>query len=156
MRFILLISIFASITNAATNVTAVYIENGKYLSVKLVDDPGNPPFLAGKFWSSLKGDNSLKKFATKDIGIKCDGTKANSSEDFFATCKIIVRSELLIPVTDSSIGFLMKGTDAKDLLAGFVKPLNSELLLGYNKMQLNMNFQHITYTFIIEKDLITD
>lgn len=151
---ILIILSFNSL--AKTNVGATYIENGKYLSIKLIDDPAQGPYLAGSIWSALKGTDRLKKFASDDFGIKCDAMKSTINNDYFGSCRLLIRSEILVDVTGDTIGFHKRDQEANKILTGFNEPMDIEIILKGEIFSLNLDFKHSLVTFEVLKSAINE
>lgn len=73
-----------------SNIVGTYIEQGKKLSIRIVDNPALYPFEAGRLWSIINSDQKVRGFVTGDLKITCDAALKEGTSDAFGSCRIVV------------------------------------------------------------------
>lgn len=69
--------VISSMVQSKSNLAGVWINEGKTLSVQIVDDPSAAPFTAGELWSAMAGISRTKIIKTQNLELKYDGGKTN-------------------------------------------------------------------------------
>ncbi len=93
--FVITCSFLANSAMAKSNIVGTWINNGKILSIQIVDDPAASPFVAGKIWAAMAGSGSSKTIKTQNFELKCSGATDISGKSF-GNCKIKVARDILV------------------------------------------------------------
>lgn len=141
---------------AKSNLAGVWINEGKTLSVQIVDDPSEAPFTAGELWNAMVGISRTKIIKTQNLELKCDGTLDNGTA--FGSCKLKVTIERIENVgSKPDYLFSVVDEEAKDILSKFNQG-SKKFLLVYEKenkeFRLEANWEKQTFGFLIYNELV--
>lgn len=142
---------------AKSNLAGVWINEGKTLSVQIVDDPSEAPFTAGELWNAMAGISRNKIIKTQNLELKCSGV-LNNNGIAFGSCKLKVAKER-IENLGSKPDYLFSVVDeeAIEILSKFNQG-SKKFLLVYEKekkeFRLEANWEKQTFGFLIYNELV--
>ncbi len=144
-------------TFASSNIRGTWIEEGRTLSLQIVDNPSEGPFIAGDLWNAMQSNEQKKAIKTKNFDFKCGGLRNNIGQPF-GSCKIRLARETVIN-QGTELSFAISKEEAKSALAGFNRPIGSENIFiksHDSTFMFEANWQQAIVAITIQKSLVTE
>lgn len=145
---------FSPVSFAKSNLVGVWLDEGKTLSVQIVDDPGSAPFTAGELWTAITGRDQKKSIKTKNFDLVCSAVR-DMGGNAFGSCSIEVSAEKIENLgAGPDYLFSVVGEEARLILSNLNASERFILNYGNDEFTLEANRSKEAFSFLIFHGLV--